>query len=81
MHDIQGVMCNAASFRQCASRDTQRHRLDKGIDVRNPAHVQAYVVAREKTPRVRAGRVLAIIASQEVKHKAAGLLVFASVTA
>ena len=58
MHDMQGVMCNAASFRQCASRDTKRHRLDKGIDVRNPAHVQAYVVAREKTPRVRAGRVL-----------------------
>lgn len=47
-----------------------RRMKDKGIDERNPAHVQAYILAREKSSRPRAEAVLAIIASQEVKHKA-----------
>ena len=45
-------------------------RRMKGVDDKNPAHVQAYLVARQQTARPRAETVLAIAKSTETKFKA-----------
>ena len=45
-------------------------RRMKGVDDKKPAHVQAYLVARQQTARPRAETVLAIAKSQGTKFNA-----------
>ena len=46
-----------------------RRMKDKGVDEKNPAHVQAYLVARQQTARPRPETILRIAKSAETKFK------------